>query len=170
MAGGILKCFSTHGTCAMVGISMGGKNSGLNLPRSLSSHAKALLCLPIIQCITFRSSFVRKSPVCALSICSFLSCVYLSLGTNSGGFLGNIGRPASGSPVISLSILYRSGKVPSTGLTFCATGLYFFARQSMLSSCVGGPYTSSTASVLFAIPLALTSWFKYLRNNHASSE
>jgi hypothetical protein len=37
-----------------------------------------------------------------------------------------MGRFASGSPIMFLMIRYLSGSSPITGLTFSATGLYFF--------------------------------------------
>ena len=64
----------------------------------------------------------------------FHSRLYLPLGWNSGGRSGNLGIPFNGLPIISQVILNFSSKVPSTGLTFKATGLYFFAKQSSIFS------------------------------------
>lgn len=57
---------------------------------------------------------------------SFRSLVYLPVGSKAGGWVDRTGIEARGSPIILRTIRYRSGKSPSTGRTFFATGLYFF--------------------------------------------
>ena len=72
--------------------------------------------------MSFCSSGHKKLDVCPKSSFSFLSVVYLPFGINSGGYSGNLGRSLRGLPIISLIILNFSGKVPSMGFTFKATG------------------------------------------------
>src|ERR1700761_4427720 len=126
-------------------MSTGGKKSVRKLPRSESSHAKALLCRHMKWCIKQRSSGQRKFPVCTASTISRRSAVYRPVGVNGGGFGLSFGMSASGSPSIWRSMRNFSGSVPRTGRIFWATGLYFFlaytsargGRENRGSSCNG---------------------------------
>ena len=57
---------------------------------------------------------------------SLLSAVYRPQGVNSGGFGERVGKCSKGSPIILRIILNLPGSSPTIGLTFTATGLYFF--------------------------------------------
>src|SRR6266576_1244126 len=110
-----------------VGISTGGKKSDLKRPRSGSLHAKPWFCNIMKWCMSFRSSGQRKAPSCAASTASFRSCVYLPVGMNEGGLGSSWGISLRGSPMILRIIRNSCGRALSTGLTFCATGLYLKA-------------------------------------------
>ena len=124
------------------GISIGGNISSWNFPLSESSQAKASFCSDIKWCTSFLSSGHRKSPWWTLSIASIHSVVYLPFGSKSGGFGFNSGIPANGSPVIFLTILNCSGKVPITGFTLSATGLYFLVANWAVSVQLSHSHTS----------------------------
>ena len=57
----------------------------------------------------------------------------------------------NGSPIISLVILNLSGNVPSTGFTFNATGLYFFAKQSTIWVGSSGLSNSSSTDIIYCL-------------------
>ena len=54
-----------------------------------------------------------------------------------GGFGFNTGKAANGSPLISRTMWKRSGSTVATGLTFKATGLYFFFAASTAATGLG---------------------------------
>src|SRR6202789_3396222 len=94
-------------------------------PPPETSQAKPLFCSPIKWSINFISSS-HKKPSCAFPNASLLSAVYLPFGSKGGGTFSKTGIFAKGSPFISRIILYFPGNSVTTGLTFLATGLYFF--------------------------------------------
>lgn len=125
MPGGIGMFFRTQGTCSTVGITTGSKYSSENLPFFCSLHAKAFSWVLIRWCTNFSSSG-HKNPVQLISIFSFLSSVYLSPGSKSGGWVGNIGSCAKGSLGIRRSMRNSSGSVVATGFILFSTFLYVF--------------------------------------------
>ena len=50
-----------------------------------------------------------------------------------GGSGDNRGKSVDGLPMILRTIRKREGRSPIIGLTFCATGLYFFIKIFMFS-------------------------------------
>src|ERR1700676_749864 len=119
---------------------MGGKKSERKVPLSESAHANPLFCRHIKWSISLISCSHKKS-LCASSSTSFLSIVYLPVGLKGGGTFSRTGIFSKGFPLISLMILYCPGKFATTGLTFFATGLYFFFV---------------TSSFIMPLPLLLT--------------
>ena len=65
-----------------------------------------------------------------------LGCI-ATRGVKGGGFGFNTGKAANGSPLISLTMRKRSGSAVATGLTFKATGLYFFFAVSSAATGLG---------------------------------
>ncbi len=136
--GGIGIFFCTQGVCSIIGIVMGRKYSSLNAPLSVSSQAKPAFYSILKWCMSFLSSGHRNPSLCTLSICSFLSAMYLLVGVKLGGHSLRVGISFRGSPLIFCLILNLEGSPPITGLTFCTTSLYFLIANTSLTEPTGG--------------------------------
>ena len=75
----------------------------------------------------------------------------------SGGLSGSTGKSFRGSPFISRMILNLSGRVPSTGFTFKATGLYFFAKHTASALSSGSFISSLMTAIDFLVVAACLS-------------
>ena len=122
-----------QGLCGIVGISIGAKKSSRKCPLSASSQAKPSSCSIIKRCMSFLSSGHRKSSEWTPSIIRMRSSVYRPTGSKGAGRVGSCGSRSSGSPVMFLTMRYRSGSCVATGRTLRATGLYFFAAYEAKS-------------------------------------
>ena len=167
--GGIGIFLSTHGSCGITGTFTGGKNSFLKVPASLGSQAKPASCLHFISCIRFLSCSHKNPSGWFLSIISFLSSVYLPVGTNGLGCFDSSGSSNNGSPWMCLSIRNSSGNVAFIGLTFLSTGLYFVNTSSVFKLIGFSTPMASLSTCLFVSSIKLigdlSCWFNLIRSS-----
>ena len=93
----------------------------------------ALFYRHIKWCNSVRSSGQRNSLGWFLSSLSLCSWVYRPVGMNGGGRGLSKGMSVRELPVILRSMWNFEGKGATTGLTLCATGLYFFFCDKKVS-------------------------------------